>query len=431
MAAIDSAYHYYLGTYGTSTVSRYDTHKKSQLRSVYNNIVKTNKDAPLYKFVNSGDTKKFAIDIKEHTRSIQNVIAALSDSDEGLESVFYKKVAQSSDEDIVEAEYIGHGQNTDDSFQFDVEVRQIATPQVNMGAYLVSDKYDIKPGSYSFDLNTSFNSYEFQYNVGSHDTNLDVQEKIVKLINSANIGLKAELSTDKQNRNAISITSKQTGLSGNSEYIFEIMPTPDSASMKAMRTLKINQVAETAHNSSFLLNGMPQTSLSNTFTVNNEFALTLKKHNDDGAPTQIGFKANSDAIADNIQSLVNVYNNIVQLGHNYSHTQQAGKLLRDMENVTKPYYNDLEAIGLQVEDDGFISLDRSLLTDAVTAADAKDCFSLLNEFKDSLNEKASEASINPMKYVSKIIVAYKNPGHNFATPYITSIYSGMLLDQFC
>ena len=49
MAAIDSAYQYYLSTYGNSTVSRYDTHKKSQLRDTYNKIVKTNKESPLYK----------------------------------------------------------------------------------------------------------------------------------------------------------------------------------------------------------------------------------------------------------------------------------------------------------------------------------------------------------------------------------------------
>ena len=47
MAAIDSAYQYYLSTYGNSTVSRYDTHKKSQLRDTYNKIVKTNKESPL------------------------------------------------------------------------------------------------------------------------------------------------------------------------------------------------------------------------------------------------------------------------------------------------------------------------------------------------------------------------------------------------
>ena len=39
------------------------------------------KDAPLYKIRDDGEVKKFAIDIKEHTRSIQNVIASLSDEE--------------------------------------------------------------------------------------------------------------------------------------------------------------------------------------------------------------------------------------------------------------------------------------------------------------------------------------------------------------
>ena len=54
MAIIDSAYQYYLSTYGNSATSRYDTHKKSQLRDVYNQIVKINKESPLYKVKNTG-----------------------------------------------------------------------------------------------------------------------------------------------------------------------------------------------------------------------------------------------------------------------------------------------------------------------------------------------------------------------------------------
>lgn len=65
MAVIDSAYQYYLSTYAGSGMSRYDTHKKSQLRAVYNNIVKVNKDSPLYKINFTRDTGRFAIDIKE------------------------------------------------------------------------------------------------------------------------------------------------------------------------------------------------------------------------------------------------------------------------------------------------------------------------------------------------------------------------------
>lgn len=431
MAAIDSAYQYYLSTYSNSNVSRYDTHKKSQLRAVYNNIVKTNKEAPLYKIKYSGDVGRFAIDIKERTRSIQNVIASLSDSDEG-ESAFSKKVAQSSDEEIVSAEYIGQTQDAGESLPFDVEVRHLATPQINCGSYLNPEKSEFSTGTYSFDLTTSLSSYEFQYTVNGRDSNLDVQEKIMRLINNANVGLRASLIENKQGYNALEITSLQTGLGENERYIFEIMPSPDAASMKAMHTLGIDQVSKTASNSSFLLNGTEHTSLSNTFTVNNAFALTLKSTSSEGTATQIGFKANADAVADNIESLVNVYNNMIQLGHSYSETQPSNKLLRDMTSVAKSYHNELEAIGLELKDNGYISVDRSLLTDAVTAEDATDCFTILNEFKDGLNQKAAAASIDPMNYVDKLLVAYKNPaGHNFAAPYITSVYSGMMLDQYC
>ena len=85
-AILDNMYNYYLTTYGKSTVSRYDSHKKSELRSVYNNIVKINKESPLYKIKDSADAQKFAIDIKEHARDLKNVIASLSTGDSLAES---------------------------------------------------------------------------------------------------------------------------------------------------------------------------------------------------------------------------------------------------------------------------------------------------------------------------------------------------------
>ncbi len=67
MAIIDNAYTYYLSTYGNRIGTRYDSHKKSELRKVYNQIVKLNKEAPLYKFKNSGTITKYAIDMKAHS----------------------------------------------------------------------------------------------------------------------------------------------------------------------------------------------------------------------------------------------------------------------------------------------------------------------------------------------------------------------------
>ena len=88
-------------------------------------------------------------------------------------------------------------------------------------------------------------------------------------------------------------------------------------------------------------------------------------------------------------------------------------------------------MGLSLDSENYIQVDRNLLTDAAVAEDATENFTILNEFKDELNERAVSASINPMNYVNKVVVAYKNPLHNFATPYITSIYSGMMLDRYC
>lgn len=183
MATIDSAYQYYLSTYGNSNVSRYDTHKKSQLRDVYNRIVKSNKESPLYKFKDSGDIKKHAIDIKESTRNIQNVIDSLSESGNGIEGVFSKKIAQSSNESIITAEYIG----SDDSeiTGFEIQVNQLASSQTNLGNYLTNDRLDIEPGTYNFDLNTNTSSYEFQFSVTSVDTNHSLLRKLSKLVNNA------------------------------------------------------------------------------------------------------------------------------------------------------------------------------------------------------------------------------------------------------
>ena len=115
MARIDAAYNYLLSTYGKTTGSRYDSHRKSELRSVYNNIIKTNKDSPLYKITQTGDVTEFAIDIKENARRIQNVIASLSDGGDHISSMLNKKVAVSSDESAVSVYYVGNGSNQEQS----------------------------------------------------------------------------------------------------------------------------------------------------------------------------------------------------------------------------------------------------------------------------------------------------------------------------
>lgn len=432
MSKIDSAYAYYLMTYGHKAVSRYDSHKKSELRSVYNRMVQTNTDAPLFKLNNPEDAKVYAIDIKESAKSIQNVVAALSDTaDSSIESAFLKKVAVSSDEDCVSATYVGDGSEDESLDHFQITVKELASPQINTGNYLDSHAFSIMPGSYSFDLDTPGGAYEFQYHVNLKENNLDVQTKLANLINSSGLGLNAEILTNADGQTALQLTSSQTGLASDEEQLFQITPSASSESIHAMEVLGLNQISAPASNSFFLLNDTPQCSLSNTFTINNAFELTLKKPSD-GDPVDIGYKPNVDAVAHNIRSLIDAYNIMLSMAEKRAGDglQTNNRLFRDMSSISLGHKNALNAVGVMVGDHGELSIDRDILGEAITPEHSEDTFTLLSDLKDAMGSKAAHASIDPMDYVDRIMITYKHPGHNFVTPYITSIYAGMMLDSY-
>lgn len=431
MAKIDSAYAYYVSNYAHKEVSRYDSHKKSDLRKVYNKIIKANKESPLYKISNLSEAKKYAIDIKESSKNIQNAVASLSDSYGSFADSFQKKVAVSSDPDSVDVKYVGDGNEENNSDGFDISVDKIATPQINTGNFLNNKALSFVPGNYSFNLDTTNSAYEFQFTVSQGENNSQILNKLSDLINNASLGITSHVIDNSGNESALQLTSSQTGLSESEKYLFSISPTASSDSIAGMKTLGINRVTSEASNSSFTLNGKEHSSLSNTFTINNVFELTLNKETDASTPVSIRFKTNSDAVADNVQILIDAYNGILDTAKEHpSDKSGSNKLLRDMSSISTSRKASLEYIGLMTSDDGKITIDKDILSNAVQPDRADATFHTLSAFRDMIGDKASSASVNPMDYVPKVVVAYKNPGHNFNTPYISSIYAGMMLDSF-
>lgn len=137
---VSSAYTYYLTNYVGKETSKYDTHKKSELRDVYNRMVKVNKNSSLYKISESEDVKKYAIDLKEIARSISNVASELSEN-ENLDSGFLKKKAISSDDTTIAAKYIGSDQPDTVPTELRIKVQSLATGQENIGNYLNQMKW--------------------------------------------------------------------------------------------------------------------------------------------------------------------------------------------------------------------------------------------------------------------------------------------------
>ena len=435
MARIANAYAYYLSTYGNNRPSRYDSHKRSDLRRIYNHMVKTNKETPLYKLTNEDEAARYAIDIKENAKVIQNVVASLSDNYGGFEDSFRKKVAVSSDDSTVDVKYIGDGNEDNLLDTFHIDVKRLSSPQVNVGNYLKNDALSFVPGSYSFDLNTNSASYEFQFNVNQGETNLDILKKLANLVNHSTLSINAAIrkgntTTGGEGTSALALTSIQTGLDEGESFLFDIAPGTRADSIKAMDLLGINRITHASENSLFYLNGEEHSSLSNTFTINNIFELTLKNTTPEDAPTQISFKASTDAVADNIMSLVNAFNGILGIASSSSTnaTGESNKLLSEISGLSKVRKETLEKIGLMVADNGSISLNKEILTEAITPERSEDTVQTLSRFKNAIGSKADNVAINPMNYVNKKVVAYKNPGKTWAAPYFASVYSGMLLD---
>ena len=198
-----------------------------------------------------------------------------------------------------------------------------------------------------------------------------------------------------------------------------------------MNIIGIDNITQTASNSDFLLNDTAHSSLSNTFTINNAFELKLNDVSKD-MPITIGFKTRNDAVADNIGSLVDAYNNLLDSAREYSQNiaSSGNKFDNDMSSVPLIHQASLNEVGLLVNDDGSINIDRESLSNALSSENIENTLSTLSNFKNYIGEKADSVAINPMNYVNKVVVAYKNLGKNFNTPYIPSIYSGMMLDKY-
>lgn len=429
-AALNTVYNHYLTTYAPKgTSSPYDTHKKSELRSVYNSIVKLNKDAPLYMINPNEATGEFAVGMKENARSLKNVIFSLSGGDDA--QLLNKKAVSSSDENVVTASYIGNVSD-EDIPSLEIEVKSLAKNQVNQGTYLPADEMKLDPDTYSFDIHVRDLDYEFQFNVNQGDTNKEIQNKLARLINKSNIGVEAERVEDAEGNTALRLTSSETGIADNQSSLFAVSDHHTSKKSGTVGYLGLDNISQQAENASFLLNGTERSTYANEFTIEKTFRLSLNGVSEPGEPTTIGLKTDVESFTENISHLIQGYNSFLQTASAYVESHpHTSRLINDMSNISLTYKNNLDSIGLMVQSNGTISLDKNLLQQTAQEDDALDRFGAIKNFAGSVLGKANQVSLNPMDYVEKTIVAYKNPGKSLANPYVTSNYSGMLFNSYC
>lgn len=434
VGALNQVYNHYLTEYAPKTNSPLDAHKKSDLRNIYNSIIKMNKESPLCILDKSEASKAYAVGLKESARAFRNsVMATRSTLDE--DGILDQKKAYSSHPEIASVSYIGLEENRSESPAptFSLEVAHLAKPQVNLGHALISEEHpELEPGSYSFDVSIKDVSYEFQFELHEEDSNLDIQNRLQRLISNANIGLEASVVEDGEGHSSLKLESVATGILPNKETLFEISDEHTSKAKGIVDHLGLDLITQPPANALFEINGIERTASSNTFTVENVYEITLNGPSSaPGITTEIGLKNDVDSLSENIHSLAESYNRFLDdASANPGKHSKSSQLLSEIGYITRHYAGHLDALGLTFSSDGHLSINDEQLKTAASTSD-EDAFTPVKDFANSMLRKSNQVSLNPMQYVNKTIVAYKNPGKNYPSPYITSAYSGMMFNNYC
>ena len=424
---ISSVYSYYLSQYGNKSNSKYDSHTRTQLKNTYSKVVKINSQTPVYKLDLSTAAQKYAIDLKEHARALENITEDLSDGADG--TMTFKKSAVSSNASAVNASYITDFGAASDDESFDINVKQLACSQLNTGNYLQPRSKHIKPGEYSFDLSINDVIYEFQFKVDNSETTNNIQNKIARLINRSNIGLTANIKEDNLGNTAINIESEATGINGTTPVIFSIK-SDDASNQPLIDTLGLDRVTQYPANAIFDVDGDERSSMSNSITINKAYDVKLSKVTEE--PVTISLKADADSIVESLNELVAGYNNLISVTNdeNNNHFQGTEKLQNEIASIARSYKKQLADSGLSLNKDGTISADKEVIINADNKDALSHIYESLNSFKNSIKEKAEDIALNPMDYVNNRIIAYKNPLRSFPDPYNLSAYTGMMFNGY-
>lgn len=429
---IGEVYNFYQTSMTSKPSNRFDAHKKAELKNVYNSIVNHSKEEPVFLINRSRDIEQYTISMKESAMNFQQSMASLGGLDG--DSLFKQKAVYSSDTNVAEAEYFDDNSSSLEAADlYKLIVNSTAKPQINKGHYLSPDDMRLNPGSYSFDVNIGDSSYELQFSINDTDTNIDIQKRLSRLINNSGIGLNASVSYNDSGMSALSISSTSTGKTIDDNVVFTISDEDTSQQAGAVDYFGIRNISQPASWASYSINDEEFYSADNQINIDNIYTVKLKNPGGSAdSPINIGTKPDYESLQDTINGIARSYNNFIKTASEYLEKQPRTTILVDSMKRMANHYNDtFNTLGLTHEDDGTIQVDDKLLADSLTNAADENVIDSMKRFAKSALRKISQVQLNPMDYVDKRIVAYKNPYKtHFANPYITSAYSGMLFNGY-
>lgn len=425
-----NVYNYYMQDY-VSRSPRYSVHKKRELHDIYKNIVKLSASEPLYKVELSESKQVCALSIKESALSLKDISQKLQQT-----PLLHTAGIHSSAPDIVTASLLHRMDLSDfkEPASYEIEVKALASGQRNLGALLPSEEAPLKEGSYSFTVSFGAEQYAFRFNVAAEAKAFELQSKLADFINKSGIDLNAQVSYHKEpDISRIELTAKQTGALSKSTFFLTDTAKPEGADAGLVEVFGLNKLYAPAQNAQFSINGTSYTSPENTVSYDDTLQFTF--HATTTEPIIVRPIADQTVVYDALEEFVVSYNNLVHSGKAaVAENKSSAFLLRGLSHLVASHYSTLTSTGITTGEDGYLALDSKALEQAAVSGNIDAAFHTDSSFFKALEARLESIILNPMRYVDKKLVAYPDPSAPLSertSPYTTSIYSGMLFNNYC
>lgn len=424
---VTSVYNYLAETYVPKSYSRYDTHKKGELRDLYSKIIKKTNNSPLYKVKMNSAQQENVITMKDTAISLGSILSNLDPADEY--SAFSYKKAYSQNPEYAEVDIITEDESKlPDAFY--LKVNNLAAKQINRSRDMKEEDTGIHGDDYSFAIDVDNTTYNFKVNVASHSTNGEIFHEISNCINRAHIGLNSYVTSPKEGMANLTIESNRTGCVDNDD-IFRIYDTNMSGGRTGiMEYYRLDNVRQHPKNASFTINGSETESMSNEFKLNRSLKVSL--HSPSEEEFLIGYTNNDEKITEQLEKLRDSYNILIDLSNGEDKDALSQKLTKELGNLARLYNNSLESSGISFDEEGHMKIDSFLAMQSCSTGDLQELFSDDSPFVRNFRKKLSSITLDPLEYIQKKLVTYPNTSKPaIANPYQISIYSGLLFNYYC
>jgi flagellar hook-associated protein 2 len=316
------------------------------------------------------------------TTTIKTDAENLSNSAKAIKEVFNERTAVSEDATKVTASAEKGAINNS---TYTLEVNQLAKAQINTGNTL--DKRQVSAvniGTNTISLKIGNAEKDINFTATAGDTNEVVLNKMMKAINDGKTGVTAAV-VNHTDGIKLQLTSNNTG--ENSKF------TITDKVGNATASTGLNIVTTTAVNAEYKINNIVYTSESNNVTTDRgKVTLNLKNIASDAVKVRV--KSDNSKISESISNFVTDYNTLVNDAKLNSITSNS---IKGMAANMKKHKANLEKVGITLNDDNTLSIDKNKLAQTVETNNklVKDTFTAYQGVAEKVENLSKSLAQNP------------------------------------